>query len=73
MVRTREEFRTLLGRAVYPDQEDTADDQRAQVDRVLAAWDAQAAELQRLRAEVERLRTGEPLTPSGHPDPGGLY
>lgn len=49
---TRDEFERLL-------QEKWLQDVR---EDLLAAWDAQAAEVARLRAEVEALRTGVPLT-----------
>jgi hypothetical protein len=61
---TREDFKLALYMAMNPDRVTLRD---RYADAVLAAWDALAAEVVRLRAEVDALRTGDGLTRENAP------
>lgn len=67
---TREEFERLVRKVIYDPYMGKKEMRRA-ADAIIAAWDAQAAEVERLRAEVEAerdaLRTGVPLTAENAP------
>lgn len=65
---TREEFERLVEKVAWAHHDAGAEAHRACKDAILGAWDAQAAEVERLRAEVHRAAPDrEPLTQENAP------